>query len=326
MTDCNPVLTPMEVGQSLSSAGCPDVIDKVNIKEYQQLVGSLNYLVAWSKADLAFPVSQCSRFMGTADVGITYTANSAGPNQLYAFVDADHAGDSEGRRSVTGYVVMMNGGATGSVLWESKRQKVTALSSAESKFYTAPAVGCKIMYLCSVLSTMGFDQDGPTPVAEDNVHASSRPSHQCCSTKESTSTLGSISYAADCLTKSLPSEALNRHRIVIAGRDDQAKKLPGSQVNATFQAVNIKTPGILLSGVLDAARMPGRKGSKHEASYMGGPADEHYGAAAEAKLARWETEDVRIDSIVKSKVRFVASGATYYDYDDRASADSGSQD
>eukprot|EP00961_Rhodomonas_salina_P064651 870065-Rhodomonas_salina.1 len=128
MTDCNPVLTPMEVGQCLSSADCPDVIDKANIKEYQQLVGSLNYLVAWLRADPAFQVSQCSRFManpgpshiaaakrilryakGTADVGITYTADSAGPNQLYAFVDADHAGDLEGRCSVTGYVVMMNG-------------------------------------------------------------------------------------------------------------------------------------------------------------------------------------------------------------------------
>eukprot|EP00961_Rhodomonas_salina_P186878 2523330-Rhodomonas_salina.1 len=35
--------------------------------------------------------------------------------------------------------------------------------------------------------------------------------------------------AADCLTKSLQSEALNRHRIVITGSDDrdQAKKLQG---------------------------------------------------------------------------------------------------
>eukprot|EP00961_Rhodomonas_salina_P112678 1515892-Rhodomonas_salina.1 len=37
MTDYNPVLTPMEVGQRLSSADCPDVLDKANVKEYQQL-------------------------------------------------------------------------------------------------------------------------------------------------------------------------------------------------------------------------------------------------------------------------------------------------
>eukprot|EP00961_Rhodomonas_salina_P043111 579629-Rhodomonas_salina.1 len=37
MTDCNPVLTPMEVGQLLSSLDCPDTLDKANVKEYQQL-------------------------------------------------------------------------------------------------------------------------------------------------------------------------------------------------------------------------------------------------------------------------------------------------
>eukprot|EP00961_Rhodomonas_salina_P258413 3492742-Rhodomonas_salina.1 len=46
---------------------------------------------------------------GTSTVGITYTAGAAVANQLYAYVDADHAGDPEGRRSVTGYCVMMNG-------------------------------------------------------------------------------------------------------------------------------------------------------------------------------------------------------------------------
>eukprot|EP00961_Rhodomonas_salina_P036239 487216-Rhodomonas_salina.1 len=39
MTDCNPVLTQMEVGQRLLSTNCPDVVDKANLKEYQQLVG-----------------------------------------------------------------------------------------------------------------------------------------------------------------------------------------------------------------------------------------------------------------------------------------------
>eukprot|EP00961_Rhodomonas_salina_P065534 881255-Rhodomonas_salina.1 len=131
MTDCNPVLTPMEVGQRLTSADCPEVLDKANVKEYHwQLVGSLNYLVAWTRGDLAFTVLQLSRFManpgpshvaaakrlllyakGTREVSITITRNSTPVNQLYAFVDADHAGDPEGRRSVTGYCVMLNGGA-----------------------------------------------------------------------------------------------------------------------------------------------------------------------------------------------------------------------
>eukprot|EP00961_Rhodomonas_salina_P258220 3490085-Rhodomonas_salina.2 len=147
----------MEVGQRLTLADCPEVLDKANVKEYQQLVGSLNYLVASTRGDPAFTVSQLSRFManpgqshvaaakrvllyakGTREVSITFTKDATTANQLYAFVDADHAGDPEGCRSVTGFCVMLNGGA---VSWESKRQKVTALISAVLEFYAPSACG-----------------------------------------------------------------------------------------------------------------------------------------------------------------------------------------
>eukprot|EP00961_Rhodomonas_salina_P217883 2944245-Rhodomonas_salina.1 len=63
MEDCNTVLTPMEVGQHLTSEGCPEVQDKAVVKSYQQLVGALNYLVAWTMPELAFPVLQCVCYM-----------------------------------------------------------------------------------------------------------------------------------------------------------------------------------------------------------------------------------------------------------------------
>eukprot|EP00961_Rhodomonas_salina_P289671 3913911-Rhodomonas_salina.1 len=98
--------------------------------------------------------------------GITYTKNATTPNQLYAYADADHAGDPEGRRNVTGYVVMMNGRA---VSWQSKRHSVTALSSAESEYYAASVCGCDIIALRSVVTLMGYAQVALTPVTEDNV-------------------------------------------------------------------------------------------------------------------------------------------------------------
>eukprot|EP00961_Rhodomonas_salina_P228266 3085529-Rhodomonas_salina.1 len=104
MTDYNPVLMPMEVGQLLSSLDCPDVLDKANVKEYQQLVGSLNYLVAWTSRTVAHSGSE-------AHSGICQ-----GP--WYARLGSR---DPEGCSSVTGYCVMMNGSA---ILWESKRQKL----------------------------------------------------------------------------------------------------------------------------------------------------------------------------------------------------------
>eukprot|EP00961_Rhodomonas_salina_P273345 3693487-Rhodomonas_salina.1 len=150
MEDCNTVLTPMEVGQHMTSEGCPEVPDKSVVKHYQQLVGTLNYLVAWSMPELAFPVLQCARYMANPSPDHVTAAkcifNATKPNQLFAYVDADHTGDPEGSRSlsVTGYVIMMNGGA---ISWESKRQKVTAFSSAGLEFFAASAVGCELVFL-----------------------------------------------------------------------------------------------------------------------------------------------------------------------------------
>jgi hypothetical protein len=59
--------------------------------------------------------------------------------QLEVFVDADLGGDIETRKSTTGVIAMMNGGA---VSWESKLQKSVALSTMEAEFM-ALALGVK---------------------------------------------------------------------------------------------------------------------------------------------------------------------------------------
>eukprot|EP00961_Rhodomonas_salina_P184866 2495934-Rhodomonas_salina.1 len=57
---------------------------------------------------------------GTADLGLTYVAQpESRANLLWGFADADHAGDPDSRRSVTGYVTMMCGAA---ISWASSRQ------------------------------------------------------------------------------------------------------------------------------------------------------------------------------------------------------------
>eukprot|EP00961_Rhodomonas_salina_P185279 2501752-Rhodomonas_salina.1 len=64
---------------------------------------------------------------GTTHHGITYEAQpKSRENLLWGFADADHAGDPDTRKSVTGYVTMMCGAA---ISWESNRQAVVALSS-----------------------------------------------------------------------------------------------------------------------------------------------------------------------------------------------------
>mmetsp|Transcript_16551 Transcript_16551/g.39605 ORF Transcript_16551/g.39605 Transcript_16551/m.39605 type:complete len:200 (-) Transcript_16551:333-932(-) len=142
---------------------------------------------------------------------------------------------------------MMNGGA---ISWESKRQKVTALSSAESEFYAASACGCQIMYLRTVMSAMGFEQTGPTPVAEDNIaciymskssamfHKGKHINVRVYRLREFVQDCIMELYhvptheqAADCFTKSLASEVLKKHLTLLAGAEENASRVPGAQVN-----------------------------------------------------------------------------------------------
>eukprot|EP00961_Rhodomonas_salina_P197043 2659453-Rhodomonas_salina.1 len=77
---------------------------------------------------------------GTAHYGLTYEAQpKSRENLLWGFADADHAGDPDTRKSVTGYVTMLCGAA---ISWASNRQAVVALSSSEAEFYAASASGC----------------------------------------------------------------------------------------------------------------------------------------------------------------------------------------
>ena len=87
---------------------------------------------------------------------------------LVGFVDAAHAVDLKTRRSVTGFVFCLAGGA---IAYKSKLQSVVATSSTEAEFYAAVHAAKTAKYLRSVLLELGFPQDGPTLLYNDNEAA-----------------------------------------------------------------------------------------------------------------------------------------------------------
>jgi hypothetical protein len=116
-------------------------------KDYLQKFGSLNYLPAMTRVDLAYAASLYGRYnakpdqthldaitrayayaRGTPDVGITYTKHNP---QLLRYCDADWAGCPDTRRSTTGYIFTLAGGP---VSWSSTVQKSTALSTCEAEY------------------------------------------------------------------------------------------------------------------------------------------------------------------------------------------------
>jgi len=76
---------------------------------------------------------------------IRYSRDShENPNVLWGWVDADWAGDTDTRRSHTGYVLMMNGGP---ITWKSQRQDNVSLSTCEAEFVAASQAGQEAIYL-----------------------------------------------------------------------------------------------------------------------------------------------------------------------------------
>eukprot|EP00286_Rhodomonas_abbreviata_P024045 CAMPEP_0181303724 /NCGR_PEP_ID=MMETSP1101-20121128/8723_1 /TAXON_ID=46948 /ORGANISM="Rhodomonas abbreviata, Strain Caron Lab Isolate" /LENGTH=131 /DNA_ID=CAMNT_0023409341 /DNA_START=50 /DNA_END=441 /DNA_ORIENTATION=- len=130
MKGCTPLSTPAEPNSHLLKSDQPSVPDKAAVKAYQQLVGLLMYLACFTRPDIAYAINQCAKYMsnpgpthvaaakrilkylqGTKSKGLTYTRTSdpSQANVLTSYADSDHAGDPDSRRSVTGYLNVMNG-------------------------------------------------------------------------------------------------------------------------------------------------------------------------------------------------------------------------
>jgi len=87
-------------------------------------------------------------------------------NVLTGWVDSDFAADFDTRRSVTGYVMALNGAP---ISWQSCRQGGVTLSSNEAEYVAASAVAQENAYLRALLSDFNRSPLGPTCVWEDNA-------------------------------------------------------------------------------------------------------------------------------------------------------------
>jgi hypothetical protein len=105
----------------------------------------------------------------TTDFGILYGGVSGKLAQLTGYVDADWAADINDRRSITGYVFTLAGGA---ISWASKKQHSTALSSTEAEYMAASNATKEAVWLRGFLTELGqMTKETPLPLLIDNQSA-----------------------------------------------------------------------------------------------------------------------------------------------------------
>ena len=204
LQDIKPATTPLS-GIRLTQDDCPttdeEKEDMINVP-YASLVGALMYAAIGTRPDIAFAVGALSRFLsnpgrchwneakrvlsylkGTSNYAIKYRSNGSSAGEVVGylhgvgiqpidvsiegFCDSDWAGCIDTRRSMSGFVWMMNGGA---VSW-SRLQTIVALSSTEAEYVSATPAVQKILWLRDLLRELEVADNSPSVLNMDNHRA-----------------------------------------------------------------------------------------------------------------------------------------------------------
>ncbi|CAI7838528.1 unnamed protein product, partial [Closterium sp. NIES-53] len=121
------------------------------LRDYQRKLGCLLFAAVTCRLDLSYSASQLATYLkrpeaehmaeldrvlhylvNTPTIGLTYHKTGTTIPKLIDYMDADHAGDSDNRRSRTGYIYQLE--PVGPISWQLSKQELIALSSAESEY------------------------------------------------------------------------------------------------------------------------------------------------------------------------------------------------
>eukprot|EP00043_Microstomoeca_roanoka_P020225 m.240936 g.240936 ORF g.240936 m.240936 type:complete len:1206 (-) comp17131_c4_seq9:277-3894(-) len=152
-------------------------------EEERKLLGILTYLASTCRPDLAYAASilasdnnnnnkeekmsnlkRALQYAHTQKYSLTTTTKD---NMIRAYADASYANDKD-RKSRTGYLVTINNMP---VSWQSSRQSVTALSSAEAEYIALTEVTKDVLWLRCLMEELDLKQEEATPIYTDSKPA-----------------------------------------------------------------------------------------------------------------------------------------------------------
>ncbi|GJV88016.1 retrovirus-related pol polyprotein from transposon TNT 1-94 [Tanacetum coccineum] len=167
MDNCHSIGTPLATKPKLDVDLSGEPVDQ---SDYRSKIGSLMYLTS-SRPDLVQAVCYCARYQarptqkhlkevkrifkylkGTINMGLWYPKDSG--FELTAFLDVDHAGCLDTRKSTSGGIQFLGDKL---VSWMSKKQNCTAMSSAEAEYVALSASCAQVMWMRTQLQDYGFN-------------------------------------------------------------------------------------------------------------------------------------------------------------------------
>ena len=203
LSECKPVHTPeTDSGPSDMDAAVQQSDEKqIDIRGYQEIVGTLLYAAISTRPDIAHAVLQLTKHMqspyvhhmtaamrvlrylsGTKERGLVFgrsqqhigngngngsvRVNDSEMMTVAAYADANWGGNvGSDRKSIMGWIVTLNGDV---VSWASKKQRTVAQSTCEAELYAEAAAINEVLWQRGLLGEMGLTVDDASVVYGDN--------------------------------------------------------------------------------------------------------------------------------------------------------------
>lgn len=183
MSTCNGCATPEAT--SPPKATLPETTEYL---PYRELVGSLQYLVSASWPDIDHATRQLGKFQTsydhthyaqakrvlrylqtTKDYGLVMNVKTGPSFELMTYSDADYANDPADRRSISGYVTMIDGNV---ISYASKKQEINAMSTCEAEYVAMTEAAKDILWLQGLCSELAWEH--PVPLMLGTMREPSR--------------------------------------------------------------------------------------------------------------------------------------------------------
>jgi len=248
MQDSKKGFLPFRYGVKLSKDQCPKTPEeKAEMQKipYASAVGSLMYAMQCTRPDICFAVGMMGRFQSnpgpahwtavkcilkylrrTRDYELVYTSQDLTP---IGYTDSDFMSDVESRKSTSGFVFTLGGGA---VSWQSTKQKCIADSTTEAEYVAACEAAKEAVWLRKFLMDLGCVPEAQLPIVLhcDNsgaVAQAKEPRHHQKGKhierkfhlirqfqkegKVAVTQIASADNVADPFTKAIPGKAFDKH-------------------------------------------------------------------------------------------------------------------